>query len=884
MEDLDDIVREFLVESYENLDQLDRDLVALEGAPGSRDLLSSVFRTIHTIKGTSGFLAFGRLEKVTHAGENLLVELRDGRRSMDGAMADVLLRLVDTVREILASIDRDGAEGDVEIDGVIGQIREVQEAGSAAAPAAAVEPAAVVEPDIAVEPVAAAAPVAAPEPEAPAAQVAQAEPVAQAGPDSQAEPAAAAARPRTVVKRVRVAAARATTSAPQSTAEVPAPHTPLGTESIVSDDDAWAPVGMEPVAIAQLDADDVAAVARAGVSALENDVVRTVPAAGGPGEPAAGSPVATPATPVAATPVAATPAAGDQAPEEQGMSRGPVETSIRVDIELLEGLMRQVSELVLTRNQISRLAQDTSDVDLLRSSQRLSLIASELQEGVMKTRMQPIDHVWNKMPRVVRDLAATCKRQVHLELVGGDTELDRSLLEAVKDPLTHLVRNAVDHGIESPEERLAANKPAKGTLTLRAYHAGGQVLVEVTDDGRGIDAGQVAAKAVERGLRTPDEITKMSTAEIFELLFLPGFSTAQAVTNVSGRGVGMDVVRTKIEAIGGTVDIESEVGRGTTWRLRIPLTLAIMPALTVEHLGELFAVPQVNLLELVALDAQKTATAIEYVGSAPVYRLRGQLLPLVSLGEVLGVSSDEVSALRAGDARGGVIAVLQADEQRFGLLVDRVMNTEEIVVKPVAGRIKSLGIYTGATLLGDGRVALILDVQAIARRSVRGEAIEFGRAHGVVDDHVARQVVQMLVAGIGGGRRVALPLSAVTRLEHIARDRVELVGGREVIQYREDILPLVRLDRLLGASSTLESDELLVVVYTRGHRSVAMVVEEIVDIMDDDGARHSGIDDLGLTGSTVLKDRVTELLDVAAAVRAADPHFFDDADLELAGV
>ncbi len=841
MEDLDDIVREFLVESYENLDQLDRDLVALEGAPGSRDLLSSVFRTIHTIKGTSGFLAFGRLEKVTHAGENLLVELRDGRRSMDGAMADVLLRLVDTVREILASIDRDGAEGDVPIDGVIDQIRQVQEAGSVAVEAAAAAPT----------------------------------PAVSEAPDVAEAPTLETARPRTVVKRVRVAAARTTVSTVQSTAEVPAPHTPVGSEFVV-DDDAWAPIGMEPVATVQLGADDVAAVARAGASALAHDVASA--------EPAEDDADGRPAPSGAGAAAAAAAGASDSAPEEQSMSRGPVETSIRVDIELLEGLMRQVSELVLTRNQISRLAQDTSDVDLLRSSQRLSLIASELQEGVMKTRMQPIDHVWNKMPRVVRDLAAQCKRQVHLELVGGDTELDRSLLEAVKDPLTHLVRNAVDHGIESPEERLAANKSAKGTLTLRAYHAGGQVLVEVTDDGRGIDAGHVAAKAVERGLRTPDEITKMSTAEVFELLFLPGFSTAQAVTKVSGRGVGMDVVRTKIEAIGGTVDIESEVGRGTTWRLRIPLTLAIMPALTVEHLGELFAVPQVNLLELVALDAQKTATAIEYVGSAPVYRLRGQLLPLVALGEVLGVSSDEVTALRAGDARGGVIAVLQADEQRFGLLVDRVLNTEEIVVKPVATRIKSLGIYTGATLLGDGRVALILDVQAIARRSVRGEAIEFGRAHGADDERAVSDVVQMLVAGIGGGRRVALPLSAVTRLEHIPRDRVELVGGREVIQYREDILPLVRLDRLLGASSTLESDELLVVVYTRGRRSVAMVVEEVIDIMDDDGARHSGIDDLGLTGSTVLKDRVTELLDVAAAVRAADSHFFDDADLELAGV
>ncbi len=871
MEDLDDIVREFLVESYENLDQLDRDLVALEGAPGSRELLSSVFRTIHTIKGTSGFLAFGRLEKVTHAGENLLVELRDGRRSMDGAMADVLLRLVDTVREILASIDRDGAEGDVPIDGVIDQIRQVQEAGSAdsQAPVAPEAPAVSEVPVVSEDPVAPEAPAVSEVPVAPEAPVASEAPAAASAVAEEA-PAAETARPRAVVKRVRVAAARTTAAVVQSTAEVPAPHTPLGSESVV-DDDAWAPVGMEPVATVRLGADDVAALARAGASALAYDVV---PAEADEPEPRS--------TPSGATAAAA--GSGDPAPEEQGMSRGPVETSIRVDIELLEGLMRQVSELVLTRNQISRLAQDTSDVDLLRSSQRLSLIASELQEGVMKTRMQPIDHVWNKMPRVVRDLAAQCRRQVHLELVGGDTELDRSLLEAVKDPLTHLVRNAIDHGIESPEERLAANKSAKGTLTLRAYHAGGQVLVEVTDDGRGIDPGHVAAKAVERGLRTPDEIAKMSSAEIFELLFLPGFSTAQAVTNVSGRGVGMDVVRTKIEAIGGTVDIESEVGRGTTWRLRIPLTLAIMPALTVEHLGELFAVPQVNLLELVALDAQKTATAIEYVGSAPVYRLRGQLLPLVALGEVLGVSSDEVTALRAGDARGGVIAVLQADEQRFGLLVDRVMNTEEIVVKPVAGRIKSLGIYTGATLLGDGRVALILDVQAIARRSVRGEAVEFGRAHGVDDERTISDVVQVLVAGIGGGRRVAIPLSAVTRLEHIARDRVELVGGREVIQYREDILPLVRLDRLLGAGSTLESDELLVVVYTRGRRSVAMVVEEVVDIMDDDGARHSGIDDLGLTGSTVLKDRVTELLDVSAAVRAADPHFFDDADLELAGV
>jgi two-component system chemotaxis sensor kinase CheA len=819
VEDLDDIIREFLVESYENLDQLDRDLVALEVSPGSRELLGSIFRTIHTIKGTSGFLAFGRLEKITHAGENLLVELRDGRRAMDGGTTDVLLRMVDTVRAILATIDRDGAEGEVGIAAVIEEIRVLQETVPEAAVPVPVPVAAVVADVVAA--------VAAPVP----------------------------ADTRQIVKR-RVPTkiqVPARTPAQAGQAEVPEPRGPSRDEALVADEEVWAPIGMTPQAPVSIDPALVAQIARVSASALANDV-----------------------EPVEATDPQ------DEAGEQPGAPRQHTETSIRVDIDLLEGLMRQVSELVLTRNQISRLAQETSDVDLLRSSQRLSLIASELQEGVMKTRMQPIDHVWNKMPRIVRDLAAICKRQVRLDLIGGETELDRSLLEAVKDPLTHLVRNAVDHGIESAEERVAAKKSAAGLVTLRAYHAGGQVLVEVTDDGRGIDPHRVAGKAIERGLRTAAEVSRMSTTEIFQLLFLPGFSMAEVVTNVSGRGVGMDVVRTKIEAIGGTVDVESEIGRGTTWRLRIPLTLAIMPALTVEHAGELFAIPQVNLLELVALDAQKTATAIEFVGTAPVYRLRGQLLPLVALSEVL--TGPGVAARQSDDVGGGVIAVLQADEQRFGLLVDRVLNTEEIVVKPVAARIKSIGVYTGATLLGDGRVALILDVQAIARRSLHGESIDFGRVRADDGEHAATQLVQMLVAGIGGGRRVAIPLSAVTRLEHLSHDRVELVGGREVVQYRESIIPLVRLDMLLGAPSGMPGDELLVVVYTRGNRSVAMVVAEVIDIVDDDGARHSGIDDPGLIGSVVLKDRVTELLDVAAAVRCGDPHFYDDAELELAGV
>ena len=799
MDGMDEIVREFLVESYENLDQLDQDLVALEGSPGSRELLSSIFRTIHTIKGTSGFLAFGLLEKVTHAGENLLVQLREGRRAMDLHTTDVLLRMVDTVREILASIEVGGVEGDIAVDEVIAQIHEVLEDR----PVSETAPSPVVVVPVVVVPVVV---------------VPAAEPVA--GP---AEPDVA------------------------QVVELVTDLVEVLVDDLVDD-------------LVEDLAEDLAAATPASAASP----LPTPPTT--PNVPVQGSVLPTQRDHAADEPVASASEAVADGPGPRTAS----DASIRVDVELLDALMRQVGELVLARNQINRLADGTVDVDLVRASQRLSLIASELQEGVMKTRMQPIDHVWAKMPRIVRDLAATCGRQVRLDMVGGDTELDRTLLEAVKDPLTHLVRNAIDHGIETPADRVAAGKAAIGVLTLRAYHAGGQVIVDVVDDGKGIDAERIAAKAIERGLRTPEQIAGMSEPDLLQLLFLPGFSMAPAVTKVSGRGVGMDVVRTKIEAIGGQVDVESTVGRGTTWRLRIPLTLAIMPALTVESAGELYAIPQVSLLELVALDGQKARTAIEYIGSAPVYRLRGDLLPLVALRDVLETGDNREPNAPA------VIAVLQADTQRFGLIIDRVLNTEEIVVKALSARLKAIGVYAGATLLGDGRVSLILDVGAIARRSLSAEPLDLDRESSSRSAAVVASIEQVLVAGIGGGRRVAIPLGAVTRLERLRSDLVEHVGGREVVQYRGAIVPLVRLASLLGARGDTETDDLLVIVSTRGARSVAIVVDEIIDIVDDDASRHSGIDGHGLVGSTVLKDRVTERLDVTQAVLTADPTFFDD--------
>ncbi|WP_324650474.1 chemotaxis protein CheA [Georgenia sp. H159] len=760
---MDEIVHEFLVESYENLDQLDQDLVALESAPTSRELLSSIFRTVHTIKGTSGFLGYASLERVSHTGEGLLSELRDGVRLVDQATTDVLLALVDTLRAILASIE--AGRGDAyDVEPTISRILALQQGEQS--------------------------------------------PVATEAPATETVPG------------------------PSATETGTAPSAPPAT------------TGPEPTAPQAVQHEEPA-----------RKIVRR-PVAVEPPSPPAEAPAREDAEPAAET------------SREPDHVRNAADSSIRVDIDLLDTLMRQVGELVLVRNQFDRLSDRADDPELSRSAQRLSLIATELQEGVMKTRMQPIEHVWNKMPRVVRDLASMLGRKVSLSMLGGETELDRSLLEAVKDPLTHLVRNAVDHGIESPEERVAAGKREQGHVTLRAYHAGGQVIVEIADDGHGIDADAVAASAVAKGLRTEEQVRTMSAQEIFGLLFLPGFSTAKAVTNVSGRGVGMDVVRTKIEAIGGSVDVESQLGLGTTWRLRIPLTLAIMPALTVQCVSRTFAIAQTNLLELVAVES----TQLEYVGTAPVYRLRGALLPLVSLAEVLGLEAQAQSSC--------TIAVLQADDQRFGLLVDRVLNNEEIVVKAISSRIKQIGLYSGATVLGDGDVALILDVQAIARRALVGEIGELVRADSGAGSLRDRDDQQLLVVAIGEDRRVAIPLADVTRLERMPAERIERVGNREVVQYRGDLLPVARLDNVLGATSFDQPEELLVTVLTCRGVTVAVVVGEIVDIVTDDPTTRSELEDTGLTGSTVIKDRVTELLDVSELLHAVGLTPFDVSALD----
>ena len=611
MDEFDEIVREFLVESYENLDQLDRDLVALEQEPDAHPLLQSIFRTIHTIKGTSGFLAFGKLEVLTHAGEGLLARLRDGGLRLTQERTTGLLELIDAVRGILASIEATGVEDDRDYTDLVARltalqtpVAETELAGAGVAargrstraraqsapgtPTPGTPTPGTPTPGTPT-PGSRATDAAMPSASAPRTAKASSRPRRRStDPEPTAVPADS---PSEQVAKHDIKAARAARKAGAAAApSTPPPNVPLLGELLQQQ--------------ADINAEDVA------VAMLEQQLGDDRPL----GEILVDHGQATPDQVREALALQA--AAHADARAGGSVSDG----TLRVDVNLLDTLMRLVGELVLTRNQIVATAAARADTGMQRSSQRLNLLVSELQAGVMKTRMQPIDTVWNKLPRLVRDVSVACGREVRLVLEGRDTELDKTILEAIKDPLTHIVRNAIDHGIEAPDVRVAAGKPAEGTLTLRAFHEGGQVNIEISDDGAGIDPARIATKAIERGLATVDQLRAMPTREITNLIFVPGFSTAAKVTNVSGRGVGMDVVRTNVEKIGGTVDVASEPGLGTTLKIKIPLTLAIIPALTVECAGERYAVPQVSLDELLCLEGDQARTGVEYLSGAPVFR------------------------------------------------------------------------------------------------------------------------------------------------------------------------------------------------------------------------------------------------------------------------
>jgi two-component system chemotaxis sensor kinase CheA len=565
-------------------------------------------------------------------------------------------------------------------------------------------------------------------------------------------------------------------------------------------------------------------------------------------------------------PSAAAPAPVTEAGQAGGESSAVAGQSIRVSVDLLENLMTMVSELVLTRNQLLQILRSQKDSEFGAPLQRLSHVTTELQESVMKTRMQPIGNAWAKLPRIIRDLARELGKKLDLKMIGAETELDRQVLELIKDPLTHMVRNSADHGLELPAERAAGGKSETGTITLNAFHEGGHIVIEIADDGAGLPLDKIKQKIVGNGLATEAELAAMSDQQIYQFIFKAGFSTASQVTNVSGRGVGMDVVRTNIERIGGTIELKSQPGRGSTFVIKIPLTLAIVSGLIVECAGERFAIPQISVVELVRASAT-SEHRVERVHEAPVLRLRDRLLPLVSLRDLLKLG-------HAGEANEETfIVVAQVGTQNFGIIVDRVFDTEEIVVKPVAPILRDIAMFSGNTILGDGSVIMILDPNGIAATTgdAAGEHAEAKHEQAVARSAGGDERTSMLLFRAGAGGPKAVPLALVARLEEIELEQVEYTTGRPVVQYRGKLMPLVPTDPEATLGTTGRSP---VLVFADGEYTMGLVVDEIVDIVEDHYSVELRADRPGVLGSAIIAGKATDVIDAGFYLTQAFGDWF----------
>jgi two-component system chemotaxis sensor kinase CheA len=818
------IVAEFFAEGNEHLDALEACLLRLETQPDDKDAIDRSFRAAHSIKGAAGFLSLGAVEKLMHAAEDLLDLLREGKATIDAHMAGVLLRAGDRCRLLLESA-RNGEEvAPSNVEEMVEVLRDVAAQALVRVPAPSALPPVVAAP----APAPAAPPVAAAAPSGPAVLVGRAPrvvrrpadpaPAEVSGPESQApneapEQNGAAAQGFTLAPRV-----------PGNILALPA------LDAVAGPPQGFTLALPESTATGAHPAMTVSAPVRpsAGVTAASASPVLDV--------------VAAPTRVAAPNSAASGPARNDHDDATSG--------TIRVDVSLLDDIMNLVGELVVARNRLIQIVGEREDRTLTTASRRVDHLTSDLQGRVMKTRMRPVAVAWGALPRLVRDVAAATGKLVNVEMHGQDTELDRSLLEVLKDPLSHMIRNCVDHGLETPDVRVAAGKAPTGTITLRSRHSGGQVHIEVSDDGRGIQVEKVRARALANGIVTADEAHGMDEETLLALIFRPGFSTAEAVSNLSGRGVGMDVVKSSVERVGGTVDIRSVVGQGTTIRLKLPLTLAIVPALITLVSERRFCIPQANLIEIVDLMTAEAQTRVERLAGAPLYRLRGQLLPLVPLGNTLAMQG-------FGADLQGYIVVVEADELRYGIVVDEIQHTEEIVVKPLGAAIKQALVYSGATVLGDGSVALILDVVALGRKgrvathSADAAERERERMRIAVDEGERRTLLRLDVAGIG---LVALDVESVVRIDEARAVDVFTHGTETVFRFQDRVVPLT----LLSTGSWQQ-----IVICEHGPDLVGIAVTEVLDVVTQSVKLTRGLGASWSEGMCFVLGQPTAMLDLS---------------------
>lgn len=795
---MDDLIVEFLTETNESLEELDLDLVNLEQNPNDKDLLGKIFRLMHTIKGTCGFLSLPRLEKVAHHAENVLGRFRDGDLDVTAEYVTLIFESIDCIKFIVGEIAQTGKEPLGDDSSIIAKLDAAYEGKSLddAKPSA---PAKV-----------AAAPVAPPPTPAPKAEV--------------------DFNPIIVQKEL-------------------AP----GEVSLAELEAAFASAEGPPDIINPA---ELIKIEQKAAAALDIQIAETV---------------------IEDT-------HGKHDDEKSGSKQAQSNQTLRVNVDVLENLMTMVSELVLTRNQLLQILRSNSESEFSAPLQRLNHVVSDLQEGVMKTRMQPIGNAWSKLPRIIRDLSIELGKKIELDMRGAETELDRQVLEMIKDPLTHMVRNSGDHGIEKPADRLKSGKPETGRILLEAFHEGGHIIIRIADDGKGLSLDRIKTKIIENKLASTDEVAEMTTQQIQQFIFKAGFSTAEKITSVSGRGVGMDVVRTNIEKIGGSIELKSVEGKGSTFTIKIPLTLAIVSALIVETSGERFAIPQLSVRELVMISLQGD-NRIEHIKGSPVFRLRNRLLPLISLNDILGLSEEKIlekiTPTETADAhklssehKNLYLVITQVGGYEFGIIVDKVFDTEEIVVKPVAKILKNITLFSGNTILGDGSVIMILDPNGIA--NTMGE-IETETMDKAAEQQIHRsdssKKTSLLLFQIGDQAPKAVPLSLIARLENVDLKTIEYSSGQMMVQYRGTLMPLTPFN---SAVKVDKEGEKPVLVFADQAQSMGLIVDKIIDIIDERIDVQLSSSQAGLLGSAIINGKATDVVDVAHYLKNANNGWFKD--------
>src|ERR1051325_827046 len=754
---MDDLLREFLTETGESLDVVDVELVRFEQEPNNAKILDNIFRLVHTIKGTCGFLGLPRLEALAHAAETLMGKFRDGM-PVTGEAVTLILSTIDRLKEVLGGLEQTEAEPAGDDKDLISELERMA--------------------------------------------------IATAKEDGNPKSTVGTLVAQTLERPLRP-----------------------GEVSLDELERAFRETDMElPAIVEKPRAEQTAEAAKPESKSKPVKAERK------------------------------------SVEEDDKQETKVANQSIRVNVDTLEKLMTMVSELVLTRNQLLEMSRRNEDSEFKVPLQRLSNVTAELQEGVMKTRMQPIGNAWQKLPRIVRDLSGELGKQIELEMHGADTELDRQVLDLIKDPLTHMVRNSADHGLETPAERTASGKGEQGAIRLSAYHEGGHIIICIADNGRGLNTEKIKAKALANGLVSEAELEKMSEAQVHKFIFAPGFSTATTVTSVSGRGVGMDVVRTNIDQIGGTIDIQSVAGEGSSVTIKIPLTLAIVSALIVEAAGDRFAIPQLSVVELVRARAN-SEHRIERIKDTAVLRLRNKLLPLIHLKKLLKIDDGSTS-----DPENGFIVVTQVGSQTFGIVVDGVFHTEEIVVKPMSTKLRHIDMFSGNTILGDGAVIMIIDPNGIAKAlGAAGNAShEMAEENAAAHASSGEQLTSLLVFRAGTDQPKAVPLGLVTRLEEIATDKIELSNGRYMVQYREQLMPLVQMNGVQVQTSGAQP----ILVFADDGRSMGLVVDEIIDIVEERLNIEVAGSQGGILGSAVIKGQATEVIDVGHFLPMAFADWF----------